>query len=73
MSADSRGVGRILATLAAFLIIGAPFAFLAWKELSLLLEGRFSGRGVLILVVGVLVLLALARVLLGYIRRLEDH
>ena len=56
--------------LAAFLIVGTPFAFFAWTELSQLLEGRVRVRGVLVMVAAMAILFAVVRTLRAYVQRL---
>ncbi|MHC4593141.1 MAG: hypothetical protein ACYS8L_10685 [Planctomycetota bacterium] len=68
---SKQGAGRIFIALAAFLIVGAPFAYFGWRELSHLLAGEASARGILIMLAAVALLLVVARALKAYVQALD--
>ena len=67
---SEQGTGRILFMLAVFLVVGTPFAFFAWSELSHLLSGHVEARGIGVMIGATLALLGIAMLLKRYVKRL---
>lgn len=73
LSEHGPGVGRIFIALGTLLLVGAPAAAVAWHELSHLLSGRISVRGLLLMVAALALFAGIAAVLKRYVVRLEDE
>ena len=59
-----RGMGALIAIMAAFVVVGAPMVFYLWTTINELLAGHFDGTrfllslGVLLIFVGLLTILS---------------
>lgn len=71
MSESSPGFGRIFLVLLAFLVAGAPLAYLTWDNLSDLVAGHGSFGGTLISLAALALFLILIAALKGWVDRLE--
>jgi hypothetical protein len=65
-------MGRLVAVLAVFLIIGAPIAYYVWDTLSDLLAGNFEGTAVVSSLVLLVVFIVVSRFLGKYVRSISS-
>ena len=72
LSEQGPEVGRIFVALGAFLVVGAPFAAVAWHQLSHLLSGDITAGGLLLMAGSLLVFIGIAVVLRRYVTHLTD-
>ena len=72
MSESSPGFGRILAALAAFLVVGTPLTYFAWHNLSDLIAGHGSFGGTLLAAGALGLFVVLILVLKRWVTSLES-
>lgn len=73
MARSKEGTGRLLLTMAVFLMIGAPFAAVAWEQLSHMLSGNLTGRGLLLMAGSLAIFAGIAWILQRWISRVQTR
>ena len=67
------GPGALIATMLAFVLVGAPMVFYLWTTINEVLAGHFDGGRIGITVIVLLIFLGLLSILTRSIRRWDER